>query len=296
MNHGPVIFLAAFLALAASWFGFVLMPDIQVGGLQQTNMVGVAATYPVERPGLAREGLDVYRANGCAACHSQQVQQSGTVCDVVMTDAGTNRVAVIDVLTQALPDASQAEIQQMLVGLPKKVLKGSDRPKANRLVRALKSSGAKSSLSIVPVGADIARGWGKRQTVAQDFLFDSPVMLGSQRIGPDLANVGLREPDARWQYLHLYAPRLEVKGSIMPPFRYLFEERRIRQAPSPDALPLPPDLAPPQGYAVVPARHAQGLVAYMLSLVATAPLFNAPLTVPPSAEPAAQTNAPSKNP
>jgi len=34
MNYGPLIFLAAFFALAGSWFGFVLTPQIQVGQLQ----------------------------------------------------------------------------------------------------------------------------------------------------------------------------------------------------------------------------------------------------------------------
>src|SRR5437868_13621241 len=46
------------------------------------------------------------------------------------------------------------------------------------------------------LGADNARGWGARQTVAQDYLGDSPVLLGSQRIGPDLANIGLRQTNA----------------------------------------------------------------------------------------------------
>src|SRR5262245_8561870 len=39
-------------------------------------------------------------------------------------------------------------------------------------------------------GTDIHRGWGRRFTVAQDYLNDDPVMLGSLRIGPDLANIG----------------------------------------------------------------------------------------------------------
>ena len=115
------------------------------------------------------------------------------------------------------------------------------------------------------VGPDIARGWGKRRTVAEDFLYDSPVLLGSVRIGPDLADVGARPYDANWHLRHLYAPQLEVKGSTMPPFRFLFETRRIEKSRSPDALP--DDIAPrPPGYEVVPTAEAKSLVGYLLSL------------------------------
>ena len=124
--------------------------------------------------------------------------------------------------------------------------------------------------------------------MAEDFLFDYPVMLGSQRIGPDLANVGLRQPDANRHLRHLYAPRLEVTGSAMPPYRFLFEKRRIERARSPDALELPPGLAPGNGYEIVPTQEAKALAAYLISLRADAPLFETPMTVPAVPE----TNAP----
>src|SRR5208283_4562015 len=119
MNHGPLIFLAAFFALAASWFGLVLSPQIQVGRLQQTNTLGNAVTYPVARPGLARQGLTVYRANGCADCHSQQVGQTATLCQVVLTDAGTNRPALTAALVKL--GVVDSEIPPLLASLPKPV-------------------------------------------------------------------------------------------------------------------------------------------------------------------------------
>jgi cbb3-type cytochrome oxidase cytochrome c subunit len=290
MNYGPLIFLAAFFALAGSWFGFVLTPQMQVGQLQQTNTVPDGVIYPLARPGLAREGLDVYRANGCAACHSQQVRQSGIVCDVLLTDGGTNRTALTQVLQQINPDLTGAKVEEFLSRLPKPVKQGTTREDANKIVDELKKAGAKFDLWTIPVGPDIARGWGKRRSVAEDFLFDSPVMLGSQRIGPDLANVGMRLPDVNWHLRHLYSPPLEVEGSSMPPYRFMFEKRRIERAPSPDALALPPKMAPEAGYEIVPKAEAKALVAYLTSLQAGAPLFHAPLTVP--APPPAATNAP----
>jgi cbb3-type cytochrome oxidase cytochrome c subunit len=315
MNHGPLLFLAAFFALASSWCGLVLAPQLQVGQLQQTNTLSGGLTYPLARPGLAQQGLQVYRANGCATCHSQQVRQTGTVCDVVLTEAGTNQPALITtlltlkcgtVLTETEQQAataakaqpsthiqvfSEADARELLTRLPQPVRQGLTRQEADSAVKALTAAGAKAQLWIVPVGPDLARGWGRRRTVAEDFLFDDPVMPGWQRIGPDLANVGLRLPDPAWHLRHLYAPRLYEKGSTMPPYRFLFEKRKVGLEPSPEALALPPELAPEAGYELVPTQAAKSLAAYLVSLRADAPLFVAPLASA-SAITEATTNAP----
>jgi len=297
MKYGPLVFLAAFFALASSWCGFVLTPQLQIGRLQQTNTLGgAAATYPVAWPGLARQGMEVYRANGCVYCHSQQVGQTGTVVDIALADAGTNLTATVAALLSLadaatnqsadltpLPalelDKSNPTDTNLLSGLPKAFFRSPSPQDANAALQALNATSAKAQLWIVPVGPDIARGWGKRRSVAEDFLFDSPALPGSQRVGPDLADVGTRLPNPNWHLLHLYAPRLQVKGSIMPPYRFLFEQRKIEHRPSPDALVLPADLAPPSGYEVVPTPAAKALAAYLISLHADAPLFVAPLTV-----------------
>jgi cbb3-type cytochrome oxidase cytochrome c subunit len=309
MNYGPLVFLAAFFALASSWWGFVLTPQLQIGRLQQTNTLGAAAAYPVARPGLAQQGLQAYRANGCAYCHSQQVGQTGTVLDIALTDGGKNQAATFAALLKlatppaeepavitALPplDAARANPAGAALpgGLPKALLRSSTREAANAAVATLESAGAKAQLWIMPAGPDIERGWGRRRSVAEDYLFDFPVMPGSQRIGPDLANVGARLPDASWHLLHLYAPRHQVTGSTMPPYRFLFERRKIERRASPEALVLPRLLAPPPGYEVVPKPEAGALAAYLVSLHGDAPLFNAPMTVSRLATKLAAANAP----
>jgi cbb3-type cytochrome oxidase cytochrome c subunit len=295
VNYGALIFLGAFFALAGSWFGFVLTPQLQVGQLQQTNTIASKATYPLQRAGLARQGLEVYRANGCAYCHSQQVSQGGTICDVLLLEAGTNQTRMAEALQKIGLAANKEEAKEVLAKVPGPIRTGVTKAVADANVKTLKVAGAKADVWIVPVGPDIARGWGKRRTVAEDFLFDSPVLLGSQRIGPDLANVGSRLPDPNWHLRHLYAPQHAVKGSLMPPFRFLFETRRIERAPSQDALALPADfpsnLAPPPGYEIVPKNEAKALVAYMASLRTDASLFVAPFSVP-VAPPSSDTNAP----
>jgi cbb3-type cytochrome oxidase cytochrome c subunit len=292
MNYGPLIFLAAFFALGASWFGLVLTPQMQVGRLQQTNTVPAHETYPVGRPGLAREGLEVYRANGCQYCHSQQPGQTGTACKVVLNDSGTNQALMVAALRIVNPDWTEEKAKDWLAEtkLPETIREGLGPDEADAMVKTLSVGGAKAERWVMPTGPDIPR-WGQRRTVAEDYLYDSPVMLGSQRIGPDLANVGTRLPDLNWHLLHLYAPELEVQGSAMAPYRFLFEKHKIEQAPSPEALSLPPKYAPPAGFEMVPKPEAKALVAYLLSLRADAPLFVAPLTVPAAPPP---TNAPAE--
>lgn len=136
---------------------------------------------------------------------------------------------------------------------------------------------------------DIERGWGVRRTVARDYLFENPPVLGGRRIGPDLANVGAagwrNEPegdnvrpakrDAGWHYLHLYYPTAIIKSSNMPSYKGLFDLRKITGAPSLDALSLPAEIAPPTGFEVVPKAEAKSLVAYLLSLNRSHPLKEA---------------------
>ena len=42
------------------------------------------------------------------------------------------------------------------------------------------------------VSSDIDRKWGDRRSAPRDYVFDRPVLLGRERMGPDLANIGKR--------------------------------------------------------------------------------------------------------
>ena len=112
-------------------------------------------------------------------------------------------------------------------------------------------------------------------------------MLGSLRVGPDLANAGKRM-DATAVLLHLYEPRIITHDSIMPSFPYLFEKRKIQGIPSTDALQLPAPFEPPPGYEIVPRPEARTLAAYVTSLHQDGYLFEAP----PPPQRAGKTNAP----
>jgi cytochrome c oxidase cbb3-type subunit 2 len=103
-----------------------------------------------------------------------------------------------------------------------------------------------------------------RASAASDFKYQTPELLGSERTGPDLTNIGVRQPSSVWQYIHLYEPRAVVPESIMPSFAWLFEV--VDQAPAGvSPVPLPRAYAPAHGV-VVPTRDAQALIAYLAAL------------------------------
>jgi cytochrome c oxidase cbb3-type subunit 2 len=224
MNSGPLLFLGLLATMACSWTGFVLAPQLQLGGLTQTNTVAVGdaspQTYPVAQPGLAHAGAEIYRANGCAACHTEMVRS-------------------------------------------------------------------------LDLGSDLHRGWGIRRSLAEDYLFEQPVMLGSQRVGPDLANVG-RLSDTNGLFVRLYDSRLITPGSVMPPYRFLFETRKIGLFPARDAIVLPFEDAAPPGYEIVPRPQARALAAYLLSLRQDGYLFEAPPPPQPKTNAVPTNAAPAK--
>ncbi|SMP60970.1 cytochrome c oxidase cbb3-type subunit 2 [Neorhodopirellula lusitana] len=117
-------------------------------------------------------------------------------------------------------------------------------------------------------GADIDRGWGQRRSVPRDYVLQQPPYLGTMRTGPDLANIGVRQPSDEWHLLHLYDPQITSPGSVMPPFKFLFETT-VGKEPNP---PLgSPAIRLPESYAsdptwIVPDERAISLVAYLKTL------------------------------
>ncbi|MGE8545848.1 MAG: cbb3-type cytochrome c oxidase subunit II [Alcaligenes sp.] len=120
--------------------------------------------------------------------------------------------------------------------------------------------------------ADASRGWG-RASVAGDYHYDDPPLLGTMRTGPDLFNIGVRQPSEDWHLGHLYDPRAYTPGSNMPAYRFLFEAKDKEQvAPGERVVNLPPDVGP-QGEVVVARPEALDLVAYLQSLKRTYPVI-----------------------
>jgi len=121
--------------------------------------------------------------------------------------------------------------------------------------------------------ADFERGWG-RATVATDYAYDQPHLLGSMRTGPDLMNIGVRQPSADWHLGHLYQPRAYVPGSIMPAYPFLFETKPEAE-PGETVLQLPPPYGLGPGQVLVARPAALDLVRYLQSLKRDYPVLPA---------------------
>jgi cytochrome c oxidase cbb3-type subunit 2 len=92
----------------------------------------------------------------------------------------------------------------------------------------------------------------------------TPSVLGTERTGPDLSNIGERQPSATWHHIHLYQPRAVVEGSVMPAHPWLY---RVEAEPDSGevVVPVPTEHAPESGQ-VVATEEARALVAYLQSL------------------------------
>jgi cytochrome c oxidase cbb3-type subunit 2 len=118
--------------------------------------------------------------------------------------------------------------------------------------------------------------WGSRPSMPSDYFYskqrpdiwhNTPSLLGSERTGPDLTNVGVRKGSEAWQMLHLYNPRMVEKASIMPRYGWLFTEVDSAQVKPDDfVLTVPADKLEHPGRIVVATDRAKDLVAYLLSL------------------------------
>ena len=118
--------------------------------------------------------------------------------------------------------------------------------------------------------------WGERPSLPSDYYYSkqrldfwrqSPSLLGSERTGPDLTNIGNRQPGQAWHLLHLYNPRSVIQESIMPAYPWLFEEKYDYEITEEDIIiPLDQQFFYKKGKKVVAGKKALQLTAYLQSL------------------------------
>lgn len=124
-------------------------------------------------------------------------------------------------------------------------------------------------------GADQKRNWG-RPSVPGDYVYDRPQLLGTMRTGPDLFNIGARQPSEDWHLIHLYNPRATSPGSIMPPYPWLFKEEirysdAVLAARGERVVPVPEEYVP-EGKVIIATPDAIDLTAYLIGLNHTYPV------------------------
>ena len=123
---------------------------------------------------------------------------------------------------------------------------------------------------------DMDKMWGNRPGIAADyagnkrtdFWRNTATLMGTERTGPDLTNVGVRQGSLAWNLLHLYQPRAVVEQSIMPAYPWLFKE--VYSVNKDDVEVVVPDKYR-KGIKgkIIASQEALDLVAYLQSLKQT---------------------------
>ncbi|HRN57828.1 MAG TPA: cbb3-type cytochrome c oxidase subunit II, partial [Agriterribacter sp.] len=101
-----------------------------------------------------------------------------------------------------------------------------------------------------------------------DIWRNTATLMGTERTGPDLTNIGSRQPSLEWNLVHLYNPRIVVKESIMPAYPWMFT---IKAEPAADdvVVNVPEAFLKGKAGKVVATPQALQLVAYLQSLKQT---------------------------
>jgi cytochrome c oxidase cbb3-type subunit II len=120
---------------------------------------------------------------------------------------------------------------------------------------------------------DMDKPFGTRPSIAADyagntrtdFWRNTATLMGTGRIGPDLTDIGRRQPSAEWNLLHLYQPRAVVKESVMPAYPFLFEVKQ-KLEPGDVEINVPDEYRLHSAGKIVATEEARQLVAYLQSL------------------------------
>jgi cytochrome c oxidase cbb3-type subunit II len=118
--------------------------------------------------------------------------------------------------------------------------------------------------------------WGDRPGIAADYAVNkrtdtwrnTATLMGTERTGPDLTNIGIRQPGIDWNLVHLYNPRIVVKESIMPAYPWMFT---VKKDPAKEdvVVSVPQEYLEGKQGKVVANKEALYLVAYLQSLKQT---------------------------
>ena len=120
---------------------------------------------------------------------------------------------------------------------------------------------------------DMDKIWGERPSIAADyagikrtdFWRNTATLMGTERTGPDLTNIGTRQPSIDWNLVHLYNPRIVVKESIMPAYSWMFTIKK-EPAKGDVIVNVPAEYLGGKQGKLVANKEALYLVAYLQSL------------------------------
>ena len=209
MDSAFTLISGALLVFCISFVGMIMMAMNQLSSLQFAETInedGTEFRYPLQMTSDVLRGEKAYRSVGCYACHTQQVTHDDVEFDIKAKTSEANYFAVQDAVKRFYKVINQGSSAGSVLGLPidewEFIGQGLNPNDATKARNFLSKAGASLDIQVRFRGEDLmkdeymnpeGRGWGKRRSVARDYLFVDRPMLGSLRIGPDLANVGTRQ-------------------------------------------------------------------------------------------------------
>ena len=294
------LFLGIFGTFAFSWAGLVAIPNAQIGHLEpQMDEEGNDA-YPAPKAGMAERGRQIYAANGCVYCHTQQVRADYAASDIDRK-WGVRRSAPRDYIFESKAMLGRMRMGPDLANVGKRAPVDDENappPGSTQSTTGAQPPPAPAAGTTAPGSATAAEGpvpaGSPAAAVAPPAGQASPAPVTAAPTADAMAapsttaitgEGGQNEPlqySAGWHHRHLYNPRSITFDSTMPAFRFLYEKRRISGQPSADALKLSGPGAPPEGWEIVPTYDAKCLVAYLMSLDQSHALKEVKSATPPS--------------
>ena len=288
------LFLGIFGIFAFSWLGMTVVPNLQIGSLNPQMDEDGGDVYPAPPSGMALRGAQVYAANGCVYCHTQQVRPDYGGSDLERK-WGDRRSAPRDYIFQPIVMLGNMRSGPDLANVghrPALEVKGAATPPP--APPAVPSSAAAVPLATAPVSPATAAVPATAPSPAAGANSPAPISPsagGALAISPPAgnqpaANVATAAPSlvadvkeltadgrplpytAGWHHRHLYNPRSVSEDSNMPAYRFLYQKRRITGAVSTGAVNFVGDQReePEIGWEIVPTYDAQCLVAYLMTL------------------------------
>ena len=123
---------------------------------------------------------------------------------------------------------------------------------------------------------DMDKVWGNRPGIAADyagirrtdFWRNTATLMGTERTGPDLTNIGTRQSSMAWNLLHLFQPRAVVGKSIMPAYPWLFQIKDSVEKGEVEVI-IPDEFRKGIHGKVIASKEAIQLVTYLQSLKQT---------------------------
>jgi cbb3-type cytochrome oxidase cytochrome c subunit len=307
------LFLGVFGTFAFSWVGLTVIPNWQIGHLNPQSDEEGTDTYPMPQSGMFARGARVYAANGCAYCHSQQVRADYSAADIERK-WGDRRSAPRDYIFERPVFLGKMRMGQDLANIGARAPAEQESPPPAGAAAPAASpapSAAPSGASPAPAGAaspspvsPTSKPTGSPPPAGFPATSPSVPRPNESPASPSAPVAASGSPAAAsapwpevtageppmysvaWHHVHLYSPRSINVDSVMPSYRFLYQTRRISDAPSAEALHLTGSDSPREGWEIVPTFDARCLVAYLMALNQSHPLKEVRSAAPAAPSPA----------